>query len=346
MPIIGRRTAVKTLGLSLLATGARPHPPWRSRPPAPASLGVLTQLEGRWEGTGVILGQASRVQMEWARALDGRFMRLTFVSHIGPGAQDAALRGPCLLPAPAGEGRFRATWFDSSGLVRPIVATATATREHARGRSGARPTPRWARPPTGSPRPTAWRSWTACGPKTAPGASSAARRSRVHYETHDRPAGRRSGAARPARPARLWTSVPRPFAFTGSGGEYFRIWIVNLLLSVITLGIYSAWAKVRRLRYFYGHTSVAGGTFGYHASPIAILKGRLIAYAVVFVLAVLGTGGAACRQRALLPAADADADRARARLPVPRGQLVVRRHPLRLRRPRSRRPTACSSSGP
>ena len=27
------------------------------------------------------------------------------------------------------------------------------------------------------------------------------------------------------------------FRFTGSGGEYFRIWIVNLLLSVVTLGI-------------------------------------------------------------------------------------------------------------
>ncbi len=81
---------------------------------------------------------------------------------------------------------------------------------------------------------------------------------------------------------------PRPFVFTGTAGEYFRIWIVNLLLSVVTLGIYSAWAKVRRLRYFYGHTSLDGRGFGYHASPIAILKGRLIAYAVVMVLAVLG----------------------------------------------------------
>lgn len=80
---------------------------------------------------------------------------------------------------------------------------------------------------------------------------------------------------------------PRPFHFTGNGGEYFRIWIVNLLLSVVTLGIYSAWAKVRRLRYFYGHTSLDGAAFGYHASPIAILKGRLIAYAVVGVLALL-----------------------------------------------------------
>ncbi len=81
---------------------------------------------------------------------------------------------------------------------------------------------------------------------------------------------------------------PRTFRFTGTAGEYFRIWIVNLLLSVVTLGIYSAWAKVRRLRYFYGHTSLDGQTFGYHASPIAILKGRLIAYAVVATLAVLG----------------------------------------------------------
>ena len=42
--------------------------------------------------------------------------------------------------------------------------------------------------------------------------------------------------------------TPRPFVFTGNGAEYFRIWIVNLLLSVVTLGIYSARAKVRRLR--------------------------------------------------------------------------------------------------
>ena len=33
--------------------------------------------------------------------------------------------------------------------------------------------------------------------------------------------------------------------FTGRGGEYFRIWVVNLLLTLITFGLYSAWAKVR-----------------------------------------------------------------------------------------------------
>ncbi len=55
----------------------------------------------------------------------------------------------------------------------------------------------------------------------------------------------------------IWTPVH--VVFTGSGGEYFRIWIVNLALTILTLGIYSAWAKVQRLQYFYRNT-VAGLT--------------------------------------------------------------------------------------
>lgn len=74
---------------------------------------------------------------------------------------------------------------------------------------------------------------------------------------------------------------PERFEFTGTGGEYFRIWIVNLLLTILTLGIYSAWAKVRRLQYFYRNTRLAGGVFDYHGDPIAILKGRVIAFALL-----------------------------------------------------------------
>lgn len=75
------------------------------------------------------------------------------------------------------------------------------------------------------------------------------------------------------------SSQPLSFQFTGSGYEYFKIWIVNLSLTIVTLGIYSVWAKVRRNRYFYGNTQLAGDAFEYLANPIAILKGRLIAVA-------------------------------------------------------------------
>lgn len=72
-------------------------------------------------------------------------------------------------------------------------------------------------------------------------------------------------------------SVPQRFEFTGTGSEYFRIWVVNLLLTIVTLGVYSAWAKVRRLQYFYRNTRVAGAVFDYHGNPKAILKGRILA---------------------------------------------------------------------
>lgn len=88
-------------------------------------------------------------------------------------------------------------------------------------------------------------------------------------------------------PARFKTPAPviaqtHRFEFTGSGREYFKIWIVNLLLTVVTLGIYSAWAKVRRMHYFYRNTRLDGANFEYHGMPLAILKGRLIA-TVLFV---------------------------------------------------------------
>ena len=69
--------------------------------------------------------------------------------------------------------------------------------------------------------------------------------------------------------------------FHGTGEEYFRIWIVNLVLSIVTLGVYSAWAKVRTNRYFYGNTELAGDRFYYLADPITILRGRLIAVAAL-----------------------------------------------------------------
>jgi len=74
-----------------------------------------------------------------------------------------------------------------------------------------------------------------------------------------------------------------PVEFTATAGEYFRIWIVNLALTIITLGVYSAWAKVRKKRYFYGHTRIDGEGFEYRANPVAILKGRLIAVAAVIL---------------------------------------------------------------
>lgn len=65
--------------------------------------------------------------------------------------------------------------------------------------------------------------------------------------------------------------------FTGSGGEYFTIWIVNILLTIATCGIYSAWATAQRRRYFARNTVLAGAVFDDDSAPLAILRGRLLA---------------------------------------------------------------------
>lgn len=78
----------------------------------------------------------------------------------------------------------------------------------------------------------------------------------------------------------------RGFRFTGDGTEYFAIWMVNLLLSILTLGIYSAWAKVRREKYFHRNLLLDGSGFDYHGEPKAILRGRAIAFGIVVLLSV------------------------------------------------------------
>ena len=78
-----------------------------------------------------------------------------------------------------------------------------------------------------------------------------------------------------------------PIEFTGSGKEYFGIWIVNILLTIVTLGVYSAWAKVRTRKYFYNNTRIDGSVFDYHANPVAILKGWAIVVLILLLQQVL-----------------------------------------------------------
>ncbi len=79
-----------------------------------------------------------------------------------------------------------------------------------------------------------------------------------------------------------------PITFTGSGSEYFRIWIVNLLLTLVTLGLYYPWAKVRKLRYFYGNTLVGGHPLDFHGQPKRMLRGFLLVGVLVAIYSLAG----------------------------------------------------------
>ena len=77
--------------------------------------------------------------------------------------------------------------------------------------------------------------------------------------------------------------------FKGDGSEYFKIWIVNVLLCIVTIGIYYPWAKVRTRRYFYANTEYADRYFDYHATGRQLFLGYLIGVLILLALQVVGS---------------------------------------------------------
>lgn len=67
-----------------------------------------------------------------------------------------------------------------------------------------------------------------------------------------------------------------PLEFSGSGGEYFRVWIVNVLLTIVTLGFYTPFARRRTAQYFYGHSLVADSPLEFTAQQRKMVLGFLL----------------------------------------------------------------------
>lgn len=88
-----------------------------------AADALLTRLLGVWSGEGTVLGQTARVRMEWAPALDGSFVRLTFVNQMGPADKTRKFEGHAYYRAAADGAGYRGTWMDNSGAIRPIDGT-------------------------------------------------------------------------------------------------------------------------------------------------------------------------------------------------------------------------------
>lgn len=112
------------------------------------------------------------------------------------------------------------------------------------------------------------------------------------------------GAALGAQDARPQVQT-LPIRFTGSGSEYFRIWIVNLLLILVTFTLYWPFARARRIAYFQNNTLVGDDPLGFHANPWKMFRGYLVvagfglAYGITSEVAPL-VGGAIFLAFALL----------------------------------------------
>ena len=86
--------------------------------------------------------------------------------------------------------------------------------------------------------------------------------------------------------------------FHGKGFDFFKIQLVNLILCVITLGLYYPWAKARTLSYLYSQTSFENQPFIFTGTGKEMFRGFIKAflfiitlYVLIFMSAILGSGG-------------------------------------------------------
>ena len=63
--------------------------------------------------------------------------------------------------------------------------------------------------------------------------------------------------------------------FSGDAKAYHPIWRKNMLLLLLTGGFAFPFTMVNRLRYYYRHTHVAGGSLDYHANPWVMFAGNI-----------------------------------------------------------------------
>ena len=79
-----------------------------------------------------------------------------------------------------------------------------------------------------------------------------------------------------------------PLAFYGRGSEYFRIYIVNTILCLLTLGLYYPWAKEKQLKYMYGKSTFEETPFMFSGTGNEMFKGFIKAFIVLGALYGIG----------------------------------------------------------
>lgn len=78
-----------------------------------------------------------------------------------------------------------------------------------------------------------------------------------------------------------------PIAYVGRVGALYKLFIVNLLLTIITLGVFRFWARTRLRRYIWANTTVGNEAFEYTGTGGELFKGFLLAIAIFLPAAIV-----------------------------------------------------------
>ena len=98
----------------------------------------------------------------------------------------------------------------------------------------------------------------------------------THPDAEAAPSSAPRAAPVPPASTRTGSIAKHPLAFLGTGGEYFKVWIVNVVLTVLTVGFFTPFARRRTAIYFYNHTRVADSALEFTGSIKRMLVGFLV----------------------------------------------------------------------
>lgn len=108
-----------------------------------------------------------------------------------------------------------------------------------------------------------------------------------------------TGVPAPAAPAASVPAAGQPptaegpvqrLVYDGRLGELYRIYLVNLLLGLVTLGVYRFWGKTRMRRYLWSHFAFDRDRFEYTGTGGELFRGFIVVAAVLLVLSLALAG--------------------------------------------------------
>ena len=77
----------------------------------------------------------------------------------------------------------------------------------------------------------------------------------------------------------------------GSGGDYFKLWLSNLLLTIVTLGLYTPWARRRRIQYFFRNTEAGPDPLDFTASSRSMVTSFVLVALVYGLIQLMSSQG-------------------------------------------------------
>ena len=126
------------------------------------------------------------------------------------------------------------------------------------------------------------------GPSQGPNQGQDQATSQTQAQSQEQNPGQTQPFANSALPDDLKYAPKKSFAiFSGQGAELFGLMIVNFVFTILTLGIYHFWGKVKVRKYLWSRTNILGAPLEYTGNGLELFTSFLIVFVCLLVYSIV-----------------------------------------------------------